>query len=54
MLHACDIIEDVAIAYGYNNIVQTIPDVNTIAQQVLGFVIGFISYNVKYFFALKK
>jgi phenylalanyl-tRNA synthetase beta chain len=25
ILHACDAMEDVAIAYGYNNIVKTVP-----------------------------
>ncbi|XP_074654033.1 phenylalanine--tRNA ligase beta subunit-like [Tubulanus polymorphus] len=33
VIHACDIIEDVAIAYGYNNIKQTIPHTNCIASQ---------------------
>lgn len=33
IIHACDIYEDVAIAYGYNNIVKTIPTTNTIAEQ---------------------
>ena len=32
MLHACDIAEDVAIAYGYNNIKQTIPKASTIGK----------------------
>ena len=43
MLHACDIIEDVAIAYGYNNLEWTVPNTNTIANQVLSFVL-FKSY----------
>eukprot|EP00095_Tigriopus_kingsejongensis_P011859 maker-scaffold180_size281610-snap-gene-0.31 protein:Tk11859 transcript:maker-scaffold180_size281610-snap-gene-0.31-mRNA-1 annotation:"GJ10622" len=34
VLHACDIYEDVAIAYGYNNIEKTIPKAMTIAQQL--------------------
>ena len=34
VLHACDIIEDVAIAYGYNNIKMTFPTVNTVANEV--------------------
>ena len=34
VIHACDIIEDVAIAYGYNNITRTIPNTNTVGQQV--------------------
>lgn len=33
VIHACDIYEDVAIAYGYNNIEKTLPRTNTIAQQ---------------------
>lgn len=33
IIHACDIYEDVAIAYGYNNIAKTIPATNTIAAQ---------------------
>ena len=33
VIHACDIIEDVAIAYGYNNISKTVPDTNTVANQ---------------------
>ena len=34
ILHACDIIEDVAIAVGYNNIPKTLPDACTVANQV--------------------
>ncbi|XP_026293829.1 phenylalanine--tRNA ligase beta subunit [Frankliniella occidentalis] len=34
VIHACDIYEDVAIAYGYNNIIKTLPRTNTIAQQL--------------------
>lgn len=37
VLHACDIIEDVAIAYGYNNLDWTVPNTNTIAHQVGNF-----------------
>lgn len=33
VIHACDIYEDVAIAYGYNNIKRTIPKTSTIGQQ---------------------
>lgn len=33
IIHACDIYEDVAIAYGYNNIIRTLPNTFTIAQQ---------------------
>ncbi|KNC87155.1 phenylalanyl-tRNA synthetase beta chain [Sphaeroforma arctica JP610] len=31
ILHACDIMEDVGIAYGYDNIKMTIPDFQTVA-----------------------
>ncbi|XP_065907114.1 phenylalanine--tRNA ligase beta subunit-like [Dysidea avara] len=34
VIHECDIIEDVAIAYGFNNIVKRFPKTNTIAQQL--------------------
>ena len=34
IIHACDIYEDVAIAYGYNNIVKSLPKTNTIASQL--------------------
>ncbi|XP_052760475.1 phenylalanine--tRNA ligase beta subunit-like [Mya arenaria] len=33
VLHNCDIWEDVAIAYGFNNLKWTIPNTNTIANQ---------------------
>ncbi|CAB4065380.1 FARSB [Lepeophtheirus salmonis] len=33
ILHACDIYEDVAISYGYNNLIKTIPKLMTIGQQ---------------------
>lgn len=33
VIHACDIYEDVAIAYGYNNIKRTLPKTLTIGQQ---------------------
>lgn len=33
ILHQCDIMEDVAIGYGFNNIKKTIPDTNCIAEQ---------------------
>ncbi|ESO08762.1 hypothetical protein HELRODRAFT_109800 [Helobdella robusta] len=33
VIHACDIMEDVAIAYGYNNIKRTISNTNCIAGQ---------------------
>jgi len=34
VIHPCDIYEDVAIAYGYNNIVKTTPQTLTVAQQL--------------------
>lgn len=34
IIHACDIVEDAAIAYGFNNIVRTTPRTYTIANQV--------------------
>ena len=34
VLHSCDVIEDVAIAYGFNNIDKTIPNTNCVAHQV--------------------
>ena len=34
ILHACDIIEDVAIAYGFNNIMKTIPKTNTFSAEL--------------------
>ena len=33
VLHKCDIMEDIAIAYGFNNIKRTIPPVVTVAKQ---------------------
>lgn len=35
VIHACDVIEDAAIAYGFNNIVKSIPSTLTIGNQVL-------------------
>ncbi|KAJ3417317.1 hypothetical protein HDV05_005773 [Chytridiales sp. JEL 0842] len=32
ILHACDVAEDLAIGYGYNNIVKTMPKANTIGK----------------------
>lgn len=34
VIHACDIIEDAAMAYGFNNITRTTPRTYTIANQV--------------------
>jgi phenylalanyl-tRNA synthetase beta chain len=34
ILHACDIIEDVAIGYGFNNIQKTIPQTNCFSNEV--------------------
>jgi phenylalanyl-tRNA synthetase beta chain len=33
ILHECDIMEDLAIAYGYNNLPQSMPTTNTVAKQ---------------------
>jgi phenylalanyl-tRNA synthetase beta chain len=33
VLHACDIIEDVAIAYGYNRIARRLPETVTVGRQ---------------------
>ncbi|XP_076655752.1 phenylalanine--tRNA ligase beta subunit [Halictus rubicundus] len=33
VIHACDIYEDIAIAYGYNNIKKTIPYLSTVAEE---------------------
>ena len=32
VLHAVDVIEDIAIAYGYNNIKQAVPETNTVGK----------------------
>lgn len=34
ILHACDITEDIGIAYGYNNIPLEFPPTNTIGKQI--------------------
>jgi len=34
VIHPCDIYEDIAIAYGYNEIEKTIPYMSTIAAEV--------------------
>lgn len=36
VMHTADIVEDVAIAYGYDNIVKTQPKTNTTGEQVRG------------------
>ena len=33
IIHVCDLIEDVAISYGYNNIVKTIPKTNCFSAE---------------------
>lgn len=33
ILHPCDIMEDVAVAYGFNNIIETTPKFGTVAIQ---------------------
>jgi phenylalanyl-tRNA synthetase beta chain len=48
ILHACDIMEDVAIGYGYNNIKKTIPASNCFSEEVeLLFNIYFFSFGQK-------
>merc|ERR1719375_2449684 len=34
ILHACDVYEDVAIGFGYNNIVRTIPKARTVGREL--------------------
>jgi phenylalanyl-tRNA synthetase beta chain len=34
VLHPCDIAEDLAIAYGYNNIIKTMPKASTVGASV--------------------
>lgn len=34
IIHACDIYEDVAIGYGYNNIVKTLPNPSSVGKEV--------------------
>lgn len=34
VMHACDIAEDVGIAFGYNNIPRVFPPTNTVGQQI--------------------
>ncbi|KAI3431573.1 hypothetical protein D9Q98_004623 [Chlorella vulgaris] len=34
VLHACDVMEDVAIAYGYNNLVKTVPSTVTAGKEL--------------------
>jgi len=34
VIHACDIYEDVAVAFGYNNIKKTYPEMPTVRGQV--------------------
>lgn len=36
VIHACDIMEDAAMAYGFNNITRTTPRTYTVANQVHG------------------
>jgi phenylalanyl-tRNA synthetase beta chain len=44
ILHACDIIEDIAIGYGFNNIQKTIPKTDCFSNEVLLF------HQIKLFF----
>ena len=45
ILHACDIFEDVAISYGYNNIIKKFPKVVTIGAQ---FSLNKLSDQIRY------
>lgn len=44
VIHFCDIYEDIAIAYGYNEIKKTIPHMWTIAAEVNILRLNIISY----------
>jgi phenylalanyl-tRNA synthetase beta chain len=50
ILHACDIIEDVAIGYGFNNIKKTIPQTNCFSSEVerLFVILGEFNLNKKF------
>lgn len=60
ILHACDVMEDVAIAYGYNNLTLTVPPTPTIAKQqplnkftdLLRHEIAFAGYSEAFTFSL--
>lgn len=47
VIHPCDIYEDIAIAYGYNEIEKTIPHMSTIAAEV-NLRCFLIKYNLMY------
>jgi len=34
LLHECDVVEDIAIAYGFNNITEVIPHTNTVGKEL--------------------
>ena len=34
VMHACDIVEDIGIAFGYNNIPRALPPTNTVGKQI--------------------
>lgn len=42
IIHACDIYEDVAIGYGYNNIKKTIPKTPSIGKEVSIFMVEIV------------
>eukprot|EP00741_Cyanophora_paradoxa_P022514 tig00021464_g21740.t1 len=47
VLHACDVLEDVAIAYGYDNIPESLPETVTIGrQQPLGQLTDLLRYEM--------
>ncbi|KAL6121063.1 hypothetical protein NUSPORA_02082 [Nucleospora cyclopteri] len=33
VLHSCDIIEDIAVAFGFNNFTKTLPDISTVGKE---------------------
>jgi phenylalanyl-tRNA synthetase beta chain len=52
VIHACDIYEDVAVAYGYNNIKKTVPKTATIGAQASAIqgLLLFPSFSLKMIF----
>lgn len=44
VIHACDIMEDAAMAFGFNNIVRTTPRTYTVANQVEDFFLLIIMH----------
>ena len=44
ILHQCDVMEDVAIAHGYDNITRTLPAITCVGRQQVCFVSLFKVY----------